>query len=131
MGVAFSSPRTYLLFLFVSGVNLLIDLSTYSYFILFMKNLTQTLRILIKEKGVINDVDQLIPDVLIYYEKYKFAIGDKMSNENKLKKNNKYSNLKDIEKIDRIDINSEISLRDDDNQEIKIRDEEKKMLIKY
>ena len=95
-----------------------------------MKNLTQTLRILIKEKGVINDVDQLIPDVLIYYEKYKFAIGDKMSNENKLK-NNKYSNLKDIEKIDRIDINSEISLRDDDNQEIKIRDEEKKMLIKY
>ena len=130
MGVAFSSPRTYLLFLFVSGVNLLIDLSTYSYFILFMKNLTQTLRILIKEKGVINDVDQLIPDVLIYYEKYKFAIGDKMSNENKLK-NNKYSNLKDIEKIDRIDINSEISLRDDDNQEIKIRDEEKKMLIKY
>ena len=130
MGVAFSSPRTYLLFLFVSGVNLLIDLSTSSYFILFMKNLTQTLRILIKEKGVINDVDQLIPDVLIYYEKYKFAIGDKMSNENKLK-NNKYSNLKDIEKIDRIDINSEISLRDDDNQEIKIRDEEKKMLIKY
>lgn len=130
MGVAFSSPRTYLLLILVSGLNFLVDLSTYSYFMLFMKNLTETLRVLIKEVGIINHESQLTPEMQIYYEKYKFALSDGMSNTVSPNKNVK-ANIKNIEKIDRIEIelNSDSSFKDnnEDNPEIMINDMDKKM----
>ena len=66
----------------------------------------------------------------IYYEKYKFALSDGMSNTVSPNKNVK-ANIKNIEKIDRIEIelNSDSSFKDnnEDNPEIMIKDMDKKM----
>ena len=99
MGIAFSSPRIYLLLFFVTSVNYLIDIATYSYFMLFMKSLVQALRILVKEKGVIDDESLITDEIAVYYGKYKFALNDGMT-EMKEKKKKKKGNLKDLDKID-------------------------------
>ena len=125
MGVAFTSSQTYLLLFFVTGLNFIIDISTHSYHMIFMKKLTQLLRILIKEKGKIDDETLLNDDITPFYEKYKFAISDGISNDTKFKKKDKV-NLKNIEKIDKINIvelESFSSNRDED--EIKIENRSK------
>ena len=124
MKVAFSSSRLYLLLGLVTGVNFLIDLSTYSYYMFFMKTLTQALRILVKQKGVINDETLLSPEIMVYYEAYKFALNDGAS-DSKVKKKDS-TNLKNLEKVDRVPIVEMESISSNrDEEEVKIK--EKKM----
>jgi uncharacterized protein YihD (DUF1040 family) len=125
MKVAFSTSRLYLLLILVTGANFIIDLCTYSYSTIFMKNLTQLLRILVKEKGKLNDETQLTDDILVYNEMYKFAVNDGAFNENKSKKKLK-ANTKNLEKVDRVnvgDLDSISSQRDE--EEVKIKDKHK------
>jgi hypothetical protein len=125
IGVAFTSSKTYLLLFLVTGINFLIDLSTYSFYMIFMKKLTELLRILVKEKGIINEETQLSEEIIPFYEQYKFAINDGISNETKLKRKEK-SNIKNIEKIDRINIVELESISSNrDDEDIKIENESK------
>jgi len=92
---------------------------------IFTKKLTQLLRILINEKGTINYETQLNDEIIPFYEEYKFAINDGISNETKVKRKEK-SNIKNIDKIDRINIVELESISSNrDDEDLKIENESK------
>jgi len=126
-GIAFSSLRMYLLLILVCGLNFLIDLSTYSYTMFFMKNLTQTLRILVKEVGELNDESQLTPDLQMEYDKYKAAVAEG-ANGGSPTKTKKKDNKRDLDKIDGIPQLAELaSISSDRDEEVKEKDKTKKI----
>lgn len=126
MRVAFTSSKTYLLLLLVGGINFLLDISTYSFDMIFMKKLTQLLRILINVKGKINDEAQLNDEITPFYEQYKLAISDGISNDTKVKKRGGGVNIKNFGKINKINIVELESISSNrDDEDLKMENESK------
>jgi len=68
MPTAFGSPVFWMVLIQVSGICFLLDTLTYSYHINFSNHLTENLRILVNQKGVI-DLDCELPYVVEHYMK--------------------------------------------------------------
>ena len=109
--VVFCSLRFYMSFIFIVGLNFLIDLTTNNYKAFFNNSLAQELKILIKKITIFDDESQLVEEddevILKWVEKLKEDTmpNEEIESENKEKKNKKRkTNTKDLEKIDRVSL---------------------------
>ena len=130
MYVAFNSPKLYLNLILSIGINFLLDLATYSGFISFSNSLTQTLRLVVRERGEFNN-DAGAPEIIINnINEYNMLIDEskKKSNAEDQIKPKKKVNTVDLDKIDGVNsssIKNNINNRSYTNSEKKKINEEK------
>ena len=109
MGVAFGSGKFYFNCILIVGACVAIDIFTSAYYIMFGDNLAGTLMILRKERGTLdNNVD--MPEKVERLLKICASYDQKDEPDNNVNINIvKNTNVKDLDKIDRVQIELPLS----------------------
>lgn len=85
----------------------MIDIATSSIDMFFRGNITNTLRMLVKEKGTLNNLDDLPDNILRNLDEYdQYAQNLKGNNDLSRSHDYKTVNIKDLDKIDNIELGS-------------------------
>ena len=110
MFVAFTSPKLYLNIILSVSTNFLFDLVTYSGFVSFSNSLTQTLRLVVNQKGVLNNEEDTPEIIIKNINEYRNLMLE--SKEKPLEDKVRIkpiANKNDLEKIDRVNTLSKMN----------------------